>query len=311
MINLDQMLEVASANGPVAVVTNPRAGLFEIRVALQPGRWVSRSFKFSPHDPLRERNRTVALAIAAMTPEWRLPQPLPEPDPEPESAATVPQLGEAESSPISEPVDAGVAAREQDRPEPTPASSAAAEDAGVPQQSDAGPPVVVQPQSPPAVASSPGGLGVELAALGSTWPLGAGGQVGADYCSASLCLGLLLRGQRSDLGPAQSVIWHAGGQLVGRVQTELGGDRLRAALQLAIGPGWVLARRGAQSQDRWQLEVDLDPELAVRVFAGVWLFLRGGAEIVSGPTPVFVNAVQVAELPVVSGHVCVGLRVGP
>jgi hypothetical protein len=303
VFDLEQMLEAAAARGPVAVVTNPRTGRLEIRVALQPGKWVQRGFTFSARDPLRERNRTVALAIAAMTPEWRLPQPLPEPDPEPESPALVPQLGELDARPIPAIIDAGAV-----EPEPTPGPSLEPSDAGVLEVLDAGPPIVAQLDPPPAVVASPSGFTFELAALGSTWPLGAGAQLGAAYCSLHLCLGLDLRGQRADLGPAQAAIWHAGGQVIGRLQTRLGADRLRGALQLAVGPGWLLAQRGGQTQSRWQLEVDLAPELALRVSASVWLFLRTGVGVVSGPTPILVDATQVAELPIVTGHATLGVR---
>src|SRR4051794_40798591 len=50
--NFEQLLEAAAAQGPVAVVTNPRRGQLKVRVALQPGEWVTRTFTFAPGDPL-------------------------------------------------------------------------------------------------------------------------------------------------------------------------------------------------------------------------------------------------------------------
>jgi|GEM_PF-3195719 len=287
--NLEQMIDEAAAKGPVAVVTNPRRGSFKIKVALQPDRWVSRVFTFAAGDPIRERNRTVALAIATMTPDWRLAEPLPELEPAPEEAGLVPRLGEAEPF-----VDAGVPVAVE---APLPVEPA-----------DAGPPlealVVVTP--PPAS----GGFGVDAAFAGSTWPLGLGGQLGGHYCATSLCVGVRVRGQRASLGEVNAVVLRAGAQALGRLQTTLGWPWLKAAVQVSIGPGWVQAQRGEQSRSRWQFEADLAPELSVRLFPSVWLFVQAGVGLTSGPTPIFVNDAQVSALPIVAGQGIAGIRLG-
>lgn len=309
--NLDKMLDAASSKGPVAVVTNPARGKLLLRVALKPGTWVRRTFTFDRRDPLRERNRTVALAIAAMTPQWRLPVPLPEP--ERESVTSVPKLDEQ----ILPAADAGLEVSppplDRERIEapdagPLPELSAEAE----PLVENAPPEVWVAPvEAPVAVrAAPPDGLAFEAAALGSGWPLGIGAQVGGDGCFGPLCVGLLLQGQRATLAQAQLVIWQAGVLLSGQARIRLGLERLLGAFQLSVGPQWTLAQRGEQSQSRWQLRVELGPELSVRVFSTVWLFVRGGVGLNSGVTSIFVNELQVAELPVVSGQAAVGIRIG-
>lgn len=310
--NFERVLEAASALGPVAVVTNPRRGQLKIRVALQPGQWVSRTFTFAKGDPLTERNRTVALAIAAMVPEWRLPKPLPEPEPEPEPApAQVAPLTEAEtvgppdagSPPVEpEPLDAGIEA-------PVDAEILEAGSVEVAGPIDAGPPPALEARStePEAIWER---LGLEVAALAGFWPLAQGVQVGGNYCAGWLGGGLLLRGQRGELTEGQASLWRAGVLVTGRAQTTLGWERLRGALQLSAGPGWVMAQRREQAQSHWQLEAGLDAELSVRVFGTLWLFVRGGAGVVSGPTPIFVNSVEVAQLPILSAQGAAGLRLG-
>ena len=318
--NLERVLETASALGPVAVITNPRPGHLTIRVALQPGRWVSRSFVFARGDPLAERNRTVALAIAAMVPEWRLPKPLPEPEPLPEPApATMPPLVEAETFAVA---DGGQVSETSDRrrdpepnekPELTAQTDAASVDAGSaaalePALADAGPPMIVDEVTP---APPSQGLSVELSGLAGFFPFAPGLQLGGDYCTEHLCGGLLLRGQRGDLLEAQATLWRAGAMAIVRAQTTLGWERLRGAVQLSAGPGLLLAQRREQSQNHWQLEGALEAEVSVRVFSAWWLFLRGGLAAVSGATPILVNEQKVAELPALSAQGALGLRLGP
>ncbi len=287
---LEQLLDAAAEKGPVAWVTSPRRGRFELRVALRPNQWVSRSFNFAAGDPVAERNRTVALAIATMTPDWRRAQPLPEVQSEPEQPVL--QLGEddAAESPVT--LDAGVVV-----------------DAGQPVvEVDAGAPVnPAAPEPPPAPSS---GLEVDLGVLGGTWPLAVGGQLGASYCGSVACLGLMGRGQHATVDAAQAGVVRAAAHAVGRLQTRLGTDGLRAAVQLSVGAGWVQAQRDTQVRDRWQLEVDVGPELSVRAGGWIWLFVRASLGLTAGATPLFVNDVKVSELPIAAGQLTVGVRVG-
>ncbi len=343
--DLERVLELASKQGPVAVVTNPRTGRLAIRVALQHGAWVSRTFNFAQRDPLTERNRTVALAIAAMVPEWRLPQPLPEPEPQPEPAPTsVPPLVEAErfTPPVpvavfQAPDDPGARAAPvgDDHTQARPVDASPAERSTSPSMSDGGPPLdaaqapdagregvlalaptgpdagpVEIEQATPAPPATSGGLGFEVAALAGFWPFAPGAQLGGGYCTAHLCGGLLLRGQRADLPAIDATLWRAGVLAVGRAQVALGSERLRAAAVLSLGPGWVLAQRRGQTQDKWQLEGALEAELSVQVVSGWWLFLRGGLGLASGDTPVWVNSVQTTQLPAYSAQGALGVRVG-
>lgn len=319
--DLEQMLEAASQKGPVAVVTNPKRGRFELKVALKPGAWVRRSFTFAPGDPGRERNRTVALAIASMTPEWRLLEPLPEVEPEPEvePPVSVPRLGEADPLPPPPlpPPEAADAGQPSEVPEPDVGPGA---DAGMPVPAeggdagvDGGPAVVLAADPPPTAAAERGpldGARFEVAADGATWPLGGGALVGGHYCVGHLCGGLLLRGQQASVPAANADVVRISAQLVGRLQLLIWADRLGAAVQLAAGPGWVQARRATQQQDRWQLDAELAPELWLRLFGGVSAFLRVGVGVTSGPTPIYVNDTQVSELPIASGHGTVGVRLG-
>ncbi len=312
---LRAVLDAASSQGPVALVSNPRKGELQLEVALQAGQWVQRTFRFSKGDPLAERNRTVALAIAAMVPEWKRPKP--EPEPPPENAPAPPPLDESERfGPMSEPVDAGFVAEADAGALVVDAGvEATGLDAGTPVElavADAGRPAEVAraDAGPPEPARATAGLGVELGALAGFWPLAPGLQLGGGWCWEHACAGAILRGQRGELTGVGASLWRGSVMAVARGQLALGSERLSSALQLSLGPTFVLAQRNDQSQSRWQLEVGLEAEVAGRVAGPVWLFVRGGVALASGPTPIFVNDVQRLELPVVSALGSAGIRLG-
>ena len=61
----------AARRGPVAQVTWVSDERAVVRVSLRPGQWHERSLTFRAADPMNERGRTVAFAVAAMFPAWR------------------------------------------------------------------------------------------------------------------------------------------------------------------------------------------------------------------------------------------------
>ncbi len=285
------VLETLSERHPVAQVEWLSPSRAEIRVALRPREWTSRTLSFSKKDPVIERARSIAYAVAAMMPQWRpgkpsVAQPL---EVVPLSPRDFEPSFEADAG--SQAPDAGVT---------MPQEEASAGDAGAPEvqrEVDAGP----EPEPVAAVVTAPAepvtlqgflaasavvtlvaplaGAGVDLALCRLSWCWGVAGVVGA---------GDLIEAQASRLEVRvlatvafRTTPWWQG--------------RLGVASRLGGGAVFHAVTRQGERHSRWVGAgmAEVGPLLRLGWFE---LALTGGA-LASGPTTLWVGSAQVTELP--------------
>ncbi|MDP3156452.1 MAG: hypothetical protein Q8N23_27495 [Archangium sp.] len=294
-----ETLDRLSERHPVAQVEWLSPVRAELRVALRPREWTSRTLTFSKKDPVSERAKSIAYAVAAMMPQWRPEQPSP-----PQPLEVVP-LSPRDFEPSFEP-DAGA---------PSPEEGALALEAGAPlpdagepevqPEVDAGPepepepaPVAAAVEDPPGPIS-PRGL-VALSAVGTVVAPLVGAGVDVALCRLSWCFGVAGAFGAGELIEAQaSRVEVRALATVGLRSAPWWQGRLGVAARVGGGAVFHLVTRQGEQLSRWVGAglAELGPLLR---FGWFELALTGGAHV-SGRTGIWVGEAQATELPTLTG----------